>query len=87
MARRNTTITLDRDKVATVQAAVGAGSMSEAIDVALDRVIRADQLRRDVAAYAAAPLDTADQAIGDLTVTLDLGDDDVDYDLLYGGDR
>ncbi|MEJ7844744.1 MAG: hypothetical protein WKF93_03790 [Acidimicrobiales bacterium] len=86
MARRNTTITLDREKVARVQALIGAGSMSEAVDAALDRLISIEELRRDVAAYSAVPLSAAELAVGDLPVELDLDDDDVDYDVLYGGE-
>lgn len=84
MARTNTTITLDREKVAKVQALLGAASMSEAIDAALDRLIRADSLQSDVAAYRAVPQDDAELAVADLPVEFDLDDDDVDYELLYG---
>lgn len=77
-------MTLDREKVARAQALLGAGSMSDAIDEALVRVIRAEELRRDVAAYTAAPSTAAELALGDLDVHLDLDDDDIDYDLLYG---
>ena len=54
------TITLDRAKVARAGALIGGGTMSGVIDIALDRVIRAEELRRDIAAYARQPLDEHD---------------------------
>jgi hypothetical protein len=49
--------------------------------------IRTEQLRRDVAAYTRAPLESSELAFADLAVELDLGDDEVDYEALYGGRR
>jgi len=58
MAKEKTTVTIDRAKVAAVQKLTGASSTSAAIDVALAEVLRADRIRRDVAAYAdASPTD------------------------------
>jgi hypothetical protein len=59
-------------------------NMSDVIDVALDRLIRSEELRRDVAAYARQPLDQQELAIADIPVEFDLDDADVDYDALYG---
>ncbi|MBM4407666.1 MAG: hypothetical protein FJ038_03480 [Chloroflexi bacterium] len=84
MARRKATITLDREKVARAGALIGGGTISAVIDLALDRVIRAEELRRDIAAYARQPLDDHELAVADLRVEFDLGDDDVDYDAIYG---
>ena len=84
MRRDKATITLDRDKVARAAALVGGGGMSEVIDIALDRLIRSEELRRDIAAYARQPLDEAEMALAELPVEFDLGDADVDYDALYG---
>src|ERR1019366_29784 len=55
MAREKATITLDRSKAAEARAMVGAGSTSEVVDLALDRLIRAEQLRADIAAYRREP--------------------------------
>ncbi|MDQ6910136.1 MAG: type II toxin-antitoxin system VapB family antitoxin [Actinomycetota bacterium] len=85
MAREKSTITLDRAKVEEARALVGGKSMSEVIDAALDRLIHAEHLKRDVLAYAAHPQTDEELVIADLAVTLDLGDDDVDYDAIYGG--
>jgi hypothetical protein len=84
MARDKATITLDRDKVARAASLVGGRSTSEVIDMALDRLIRAEELRRDVAAYARQPLGDDELAITDLPVEFDLADEDVDYEALYG---
>lgn len=84
MAREKATITLDRRKANAAKALVGARSVSETLDIALDRLIRSERLRRDVAAYQRVPLDATERAIGDLRVELDLGDADVDYEALYG---
>lgn len=79
------TVTLDRDKVEEARILVGGRSMSDVIDVALDRLIRSERLRRDVSAYTRRPLDEQELGVADLPVSFDLGDDDVDYDSLYGG--
>lgn len=78
------TVTLDRDKVEEARVLVGGRSMSDVIDVALDRLIRSERLRRDVSAYARHPLDEQELDVADLPVRFDLADDDVDYDRLYG---
>lgn len=87
MARQKATVTLDRDKVEEARALIGGQSMSEVIDVALDRLIRTERLRRDVEAYTRQPQDLAELAIADLEVTFDLDDAEVDYDALYGNSQ
>lgn len=84
MAREKATVTLDRRKARAAKALIRAASISETLDIALDRLIRSEQLRRDVAAYAREPPGPDELAVTDLAVELDLGDDDVDYDALYG---
>jgi hypothetical protein len=86
MAKTKATVVLDRDKVEEAQTLIGTTSMSATIDVALDRLVRAERLRRDVEAYTATPPTDDEIALGDLPVRLDLGDDDVDYEALYGQD-
>jgi hypothetical protein len=87
MAREKATVTLDRAKVATARTLIRAKSISETIDAALDRLIRTEQVRRDVAVYTGKPITEDELAIVDLPVELDLGDDDVDYDAIYGKRR
>lgn len=86
MAKSKVTITLDRAKAAKAAALVEALSVSEVIDVALERLIHTEQLRRDVAAYGRRPLSPEDLAIADLPVQFDLDDEEVDYEALYGRD-
>lgn len=83
MAREKVTITLDRAKVRSAMALSGSGSMSDAIDVALDRLIGEAELRRDIAEYVRQPIDDDEALLGTLPVRLDLGDDGVDYEVLH----
>jgi hypothetical protein len=84
MGREKATVTLDRAKVRNAMALTGRRSISDVIDVDLDRLIREEQLRRDVAAYARRPPTDDEIALGDLPVRLDLDDEDVDDDAPYG---
>jgi hypothetical protein len=86
MARDKATITLDREKVARAASLVGSESMSETIDIALERLIRAEELRNDVATYRSTPAGEHELALADLPVEFDLADEHVDYDDLYGSD-
>lgn len=87
MARQKVTITLDRAKADAARALLDVKSISETIDLALGRLIRAERLRRDVATYSGVPLTADELAVADLPVALDLDDADVDYDKLYGKRR
>lgn len=87
MAREKVTLTLERSKADAAKDLLRAKSLSETIDIALDRLIRTERLRRDVAAYASRPLTDEELAIADLPVVFDLADDDVDYDAMYGRKR
>jgi hypothetical protein len=82
MAKEKATITLDRAKAAEAQMLVGAMSTSAVVDIALDRLIRAEQIRHDVAGYRQIPQGEADVGIaasGDFSVL----DDDTDWAALY----
>jgi Arc/MetJ family transcription regulator len=82
MAREKATITLDREKAARARAIAGVGTTSEVVDLALDHLIRAERLRKDIAAYLGTP---ATQAEVDLALIADNGElaDDTDWDALY----
>ena len=84
MARDKATITLDRSKVAKAAALIGERTMSDVVDLALDHLIHAEELRRDIAAYSRPPLSADELAVADLVVEFDLADADVDYEALYG---
>jgi hypothetical protein len=62
-------------------------TMSQVVEIALDRLIHAEQLRRDIAAYTKAPPDDDEIELHRLPVRLDLDDDDVDYEAFYGEGR
>lgn len=83
MAKRKTTITVERHKVDEVRRLTGAASTSAAIDVALDRLIRTERLRKDLAAYAAAPPTDEEIALAAVTPSWDTLADDTDWDALY----
>ena len=87
MARRKATITLDSSKAEEARALVGGRSISEVIDLALDRLVRSERLRRDVIAYRGQPMGEDEPWAGDLPVELDLDDQDVDYEKDYGARR
>jgi hypothetical protein len=87
MAREKATVTLDRSKANAARSLVRAKSLSETIDIALDRLIRAERLRRDVAAYAKTPQTDDELVVAELPVAFDLDDDDVDYEAMYGRRR
>jgi hypothetical protein len=84
MAREKATITLDRQKAAEAKELAGDRPLSEVIDIALDQFIRHQQLRRDIAAYRRRPPTAQEERLGHLPLQLDLDDDDVDYEALYG---
>src|ERR1035437_7905677 len=85
MAKEKATITLDRAKAAAARDLLGIGTTSEVIDVALDRLIRAERLRADVVAYQRVP-PTEDEidlaSFGDIS---GIGDD-TDWEALYADD-
>lgn len=77
---------IDREKVDVARTLIGVATISDVVEVALDRTIDDERLRRDVAAYRRSPTSEPEGALGELVVEFDLGDDDFDYDTLYGVD-
>jgi hypothetical protein len=82
MAKEKVTITLDRTKADAARSLVAAASTSEVIDVALDRLIRTERLRRDLAAYQRLPLTDDDQELALAADPSGLADD-TDWEALY----
>ncbi|HET9061031.1 MAG TPA: hypothetical protein VFN61_14015 [Acidimicrobiales bacterium] len=82
MAKEKATITLDRRKAEEARALVGAESTSAVVDLALDRLIRLERLRRDIGAYRATPPTDDEVALADLAGG-GLLDDDTDWAALY----
>ena len=85
MAKEKVTITLDRAKADRARALVGARSTSEVVDIALDRLVRAESLRRDVEAYRRVPQTEEDEPWASIAETSSLADD-TDWESLYAGD-
>lgn len=89
MAKDKVTITLDRAKADRARSLVNAGSTSEVIDLALDRLIRAARISRDVEAYRRRPpvedeFELAQLPPDDLRYSA--LDDDTDWEQLYALD-
>jgi hypothetical protein len=82
MAKEKVTITLDRTKADHARALLAARSTSEVIDLALDRLIDAEHLRRDIAAYRRIPPTATEAAIALLADTSGLADE-TDWEALY----
>ncbi len=85
MAKEKVTITLDRSKADSARSLLGARSTSEVVDLALDHVIRAERLRRDIAAYRRVPPTEDEVELALLAATAGL-DDDTDWEALYAED-
>lgn len=86
MAKDKVTITLDRSKAADARALVGGATTSEVIDIALERLIRAERKANDVAAYRRTP---PTQAEVDLALTGEFEGlaDETDWESLYSGEH
>ncbi len=84
MTKDKATITVDRSKVDRVREITGAANTSQAIDVALNELIRLDRLRRDVAAYSRIPPSPDEIALaGSPPDWADLADA-TDWEAVYG---
>jgi hypothetical protein len=82
MAREKATITLDRRKAEEARVLVGVESTSAVVDVALDRLIQLERLRRDIAAYRATPPTDDELALAELAGE-GLLEDETDWAALY----
>ncbi len=82
MAKEKVTITLDRTKASVARDLVGASSTSEVVDIALDRLVRAERLRRDIEAYRRLPPTPDEKVLANLGDTSALHDD-TDWEALY----
>jgi hypothetical protein len=81
MVKQKVTITLDRSKAESARSLMGAHSTSEVVDMALDHLIRAERLRRDIAAYKRVPPTAAEDEIAAFAGSVPL--DDTDWEGLY----
>lgn len=83
MAKSKTTITVDRVKLDEARRLTGAPTTSTAIDLALSELIRAERIRRDVAAYAATPPSEDEVALSRGPIDWSELADETDWDALY----
>ena len=70
---------------AMVPTLVGATSTSQVIDIALDRLVRAEKLRRDIQAYRRVPQTQDERALAAFVDTTGLSDD-TDWEALYAAE-
>jgi hypothetical protein len=82
MAKEKVTIMLDRSKADHARVLMAVRSTSEVIDLALDRLINAEQLRRDIAAYRRLPPTGPEAEIALLADASGLADE-TDWEALY----
>ena len=82
MAKDKVTISLDRAKAETARLLVAAKSTSDVIDIALERLIHDERIRRDVQGYLARPQTTEELAIVRRRRPR-LDDDDTDWEAAY----
>ena len=82
MAREKATITLDHEKAAVARKLLGIDSTSDVIDVALERLMRTERLRSDVAACRRFPVTRDEVEAGAVGVRGDI-DDPTDWNALY----
>ena len=87
MAKQKTTITVERRKVDEARRLTGAASTSAAIDLALDRLIRGERLRNDIAAYTGTPPTEEEIALAATTPPWSDLTDDTDWDALYADEQ
>ena len=84
MPKLKTTISVDEANLASACELLGVSSRSEAVDIALQRLVRSERLLHDLRGYLGTPPTADEIALSELGVEFDLGDDHVDYDALYG---
>lgn len=87
MPKQKTTITVERRKVDEARRLTGAASTSATIDLALDRLIRSERLRKDIAAYTGRPPTEDEIALGSITPPWSDLADETDWDALYSEDE
>jgi hypothetical protein len=86
MAKEKVTLTLDRAKAEVARTLVGAASTSEVVDIALDRLLRAERLRRDIEAYRRTPPTAEELALAESSDVAAVYDE-TDWAALYGVDE
>jgi len=84
MAKTKASVTVDPVKVAQARQLLGATTLSEVIDVALDRLIVGELERRHVAGYLRRPPEGDEEAWAEVERDPSEIADEVDWAGLYG---
>ncbi|CAN5639254.1 hypothetical protein BH20ACT1_BH20ACT1_02280 [soil metagenome] len=84
MTKEKVTATIDRAKLDEARRLARTPTASATIDAALTELIRAEQIRQDVAAYLATPVTSEETAIAAWPVDRSDLADDTDWEGLYG---
>lgn len=87
MAKRKVSVTLDPIKVTQARELLGTASLSELLDVALDRLIVDELERRHAAGYLRHPPEPDEDAWAEVPRDPTEIADDVDWAHLYGVPR
>ncbi len=87
MAKTKASVSLDPTKVAQARELLGVPSLSEVIDIALERLIVDELDRRHAAGYARQPPDADEEAWAEVRRDPSEIADDVDWAGLYGVPR
>ncbi len=82
-ARSRTTITVDRELLDEAQGMTGRISASETIDHALRELLKAERLRRDIAAYEAIPPTVDEVALAQVSAPFGDLADETDWEATY----
>lgn len=83
MARNKVTITLDRAKAECARTLVNANSVSDTIELALDRLIFEARVEQDLAAYQAHPQGSEELTIARRQPRRQLDQDPTDWETFY----
>ncbi|MDQ2826470.1 MAG: hypothetical protein M3Y04_05885 [Actinomycetota bacterium] len=84
MAKTKSSVTLDPAKVTQARELLGTATLSELLDLALDRLIVGELERRHAAGYLLHPPDRDDDAWAEAARDPGAVADDVDWAGLYG---
>ena len=87
MSKTRASVSVDRTKVAQARELLGVSSLSEIIDIALDRLIVDELDRRHAAGYVRQPPDADEDAWAEVRRDPSEIADDVDWAGLYGVPR
>lgn len=86
MAKDKVTVTADREQIDLAKSLTGVSSTSEIFASALEQLIRAEKLRRDITAYTRTPPTDEEVALAAIRPAWDDLADDTDWESEYQDD-